>query len=110
MTSDPDATLVIVAYRPRPGKADALLQLIREHVPILRAGGLASGRPFIAARASDGTVVEVFEWLPGAIARAHANSTVLALWETFADVCEIVPRASLSEASTMCASFTPLNL
>lgn len=110
MTSDPETTLVIVAYRPKAGMADALLQLTREHVPILRAEGLASERPVIAARASDGTVVEVFEWLPGAVARAHSNPAVLALWQRYADVCEIVPLASLPEASTMFASFTPLTL
>lgn len=110
MPSHPEATLVIVAYRPRPGKADALLQLTREHVPILRAEGLASERAVIAGQASDGTIVEVFEWLPGAVARAHSNPAVLALWQRYADVCEIVPLASLLEASTMFASFTPLAL
>jgi hypothetical protein len=36
---------VIVAYRPRPGKEQELLQLTREHLPILRSQGLATDRP-----------------------------------------------------------------
>ncbi len=110
MTTDDGATLVIVANRPKAGKATDLLQLTREHVPLLRAEGFASETLVIAGQASDGTVVEVFEWLPGAVARAHSNPAVLALWQRYADVCEIVPRGSLQEASTMFASFTPLTL
>ena len=48
--------MVIVAYRPRPGKAELLLDLTREHVPILRAQGLATDRPAYAMRAADGTI------------------------------------------------------
>lgn len=102
------AAVVIVAYRPKLGKEEDLLQLTREHVPLLRAQGLASERPVVAVQASDGTIVEVFEWLPGAVERAHSNPAVLALWQRYAEACEIVPLASVSEASAMFASFTPL--
>jgi hypothetical protein len=110
MENQPDCTVVIVAYKPKPGKEADLLQLTREHVPLLRAEGLATDRPVTACQAKDGTVVEVFEWAPGAIERAHSNPVVLKLWERYAAACEIVPLASLSEASNMFASFTPLDL
>ena len=57
--------VVIVAYRPLPGKEAELLQLTREHVPILRREGLATERPFQAMRAADGTIVEVGELFAG---------------------------------------------
>lgn len=104
------ATLVIVAYQPKPGKEADLLQLTREHVPLLRAEGLATDHPVIACRATDGTVVEVFEWVPGGPERAHTNPAVLKLWERYAAACEIVPLASLPESSNMFASFTPIEL
>jgi hypothetical protein len=110
MQADPGSTFVIVAYKPKPGKEADLLQLTREHVPLLRAEGLATDRPFIACRAKDGTIVEVFEWEAGAVARAHANPVVMKLWERYAVACDIVPLASLPESSTMFASFTPLIL
>jgi hypothetical protein len=103
-------TLVIVAYRPKPGKDAELLELTREHVPLLRREGLATDRPVVAARALDGTIVEVFEWTPGGVDRAHSNPTVLKLWERYAAACEIVPLNGLAESSTMFASFAPLNL
>jgi len=104
------ATVVVVAYRPKPGKEAELLQLTREHVPLLRKEGLATERPVVAARAADGTVVEVFEWAPGGVERAHANPVVLKLWERYAAACEIVPLNQLAESSTMFASFTPVDL
>jgi hypothetical protein len=87
-----------------------LLRLMREHVPLLRSEGLATERPVIAARAADDTIVEVFEWAPGAVERAQKNSVVLKLWERYASVCEIVPLEQLAESSTKFASFTPIAL
>ena len=110
MQSEPNETIVIVAYKPKSGKEADLLQLTREHVPLLRAEGLATDRPFTACQAKDGTVVEVFEWAPGGVQRAHSNPRVLKLWERYAAACDIVSLASLSEASNMFASFTPLKL
>src|ERR1700679_3579287 len=102
--------IVIVAYRPKPGKEADLLQLTREHVPLLRAEGPASEHPVTACRTTDGTVVEVFEWSPGGAERAHSNPVVLKLWERYAAACDIVPLVSLPEASNMFASFTPVEL
>jgi len=110
MQADPSCTIVIVAYKPKLGKEADLLQLTREHVPLLRTEGLATEHPVTACLAKDGTVVEVFEWAPGGVERAHSNPRVLKLWERYAAACDIVPLASLSEVSNMFASFTPLEL
>ena len=55
--------VVIVAYRPKPGKADELVALTREHYPILREQGLVTERLPTIGRAADGTIVEAFEFL-----------------------------------------------
>ena len=102
--------LVIVAYKPKPGKEAALLELTREHVALLRSEGLATKRPVVAAQAADGTIVEVFEWTVGGVEKAHSNPVVLELWKRYGDACEIVPLNALAESSTMFASFTPLNV
>ncbi len=103
-------TIVVVAYRPKPGKEADLLQLTREHVPLLRAEGLATDHPVTVCQTKDGTVVEVFEWEAGGAQRAHTNPNVLKLWERYGVACDIVPLASLPESSTIFASFTPLVL
>jgi len=55
-------SLVICCFRPQPGKADDLLKVIREHMPTLRSQDLITDRPAYAMRATDGTIIEVFEW------------------------------------------------
>lgn len=102
------ADIVIVAYRPRPGCAAALADLARGHLPMLRRLGLATDRAEIQMTGADDVLVEVFEWAPGGIERAHADPEVQALWARYAAVCDYVPLDSLPEAASLFASFTPL--
>ena len=102
--------MVIVGYRPKAGCEAALLDLVRTHVAELRALGLATDRPTLAMKAQDGTIVEVFEWRTGAIAKAHENPDVLAMWGRYAQVCDYVPLRDLPEAAQMFAEFEPIDL
>jgi hypothetical protein len=110
MQDESGRNIVIVAYRPKPGKEADLLQLTREHVPLLRHLGLATDHPATVCQATDGTIVEVFEWEAGGPERAHADPVVLKLWERYAVACDYVPLATLPESTTQFASFAPLKL
>lgn len=100
---------VIVAYRPHPGREAELLQLVREHLPVLRREGLATERAPLVMRAGDGAIVEVFEWASReAVERAHASAAVQALWGRFAKVCAYAPLADLREAGELFAHFEPV--
>lgn len=97
---------VIVAYRPKPGQAAALDALVEKHVRVLAQEGLVSDRAPYVMKAKDGTVVEVFEWASaGAIARAHANAAVGALWVEFGAACDYVPLSQLPETAQLFAEF-----
>jgi quinol monooxygenase YgiN len=73
--------IVISAYKPKEGKAEALKKLMRTHLPRLRKENLVTDRESIMMEAADGTVVEVFEWLSqDAIMQAHHNPNVLKMW------------------------------
>ena len=102
--------IVIVAYRPKAGHDDELLDLVKDHVPFLRRLGLATDRPASAMRGKDGVIVEVFEWKTGAIASAHENPDVQALWGRYAAVCDYVPLHELPEAKDMFAQFEAIDL
>ena len=102
--------MVVAAYRPRPGREADLLALIRAHVPDLRAWGLATARPSLVMVGEGGVVVEVFEWVEGAIARAHEHPKVQAMWASYAEVCDYVPLRELPEAAQLFAQFAPLDL
>jgi quinol monooxygenase YgiN len=102
--------IVIVAYKPKPGKADALKELTKTHVPRLKREGLVTDRGPIIMETADGTIIEVFEWLSAeAIQKAHTNPEVQKMWGEYAEVCDYVPLNSLSEASNMFADFTPVD-
>ena len=101
--------IVIACYRPKPGKQEALRQLIVDHVATLRAQNLVTDRTPITMEAKDGTIVEVFEWVSSAaIEAAHTNPAVLAMWNEYEAVCDYVPLNTVDEAAEMFAEFTPL--
>ncbi len=99
--------IVIVAYRPKPGRDEALLALLKDHAATLRRLGLATDRKSVLMRAGDGSFIEVFEWKDGAIDAAHADPAVQAMWAEFAKVCDYIPLDALTEASDLFAGFKP---
>jgi quinol monooxygenase YgiN len=101
--------VVIVAYRPKPGKENELVDLVRSRVPTLRKEGLVSDRVSTIMRSRDGTIIEVSEWKSReAIDAAHKNPNVLAMWNKFFAICDCIPLNTLAEAKEMFASFEPV--
>jgi quinol monooxygenase YgiN len=101
--------IVIVAYRPKPGKAEELLELVRSRVPTLRKEYLITDREPTIMRARDGTIIEVSEWKSHeAIDAAHKNPNVVAMWDKFFAICDCVPLNRLAEAKEMFAGFEPI--
>jgi hypothetical protein len=77
------ADIVIVAYRPKPGQAEALVKL-------------AAG--------------QVFEWADSGIAKAHQTPEVQEMWARYAAACDYIPLRELPEAAEMFAEFKPVNV
>jgi quinol monooxygenase YgiN len=101
--------IVIVAYRPKPGKEMELLELVRSRVPTLRKENLVTDREPTIMRARDGTIIELSEWKSQeAIEAAHKNPNVLAMWDKFFVICDCVPFRTLPEAEEMFPNFEPL--
>ncbi len=98
--------IVMVGYKPKPGKEADLDKLMETHLEILRQQKLATSRESILMKSKDGTVIEVFEWESAlAIEEAHSNPVVMKMWEEYEAVCDYVPIASISEASDLFAEF-----
>lgn len=103
--------IVIVCYHPKPGKETALLDLVRNHVPILRAQGLATDRAPVVMRSQDGTIVEVFEWKSKkATDDAHNDPAVQAMWQKFSEACDFDTIGNLPEAKQLFSGFEAVNL
>ena len=100
--------IVISAYKPKEGKAEALKALMRTHLPRLHKVGLVTDRQSIMMEAEDGTIVEVFEWQSEeAIRNAHTNPEVLKMWSEYGEVCDYVPIGTVPEAAQLFSSFKP---
>ena len=98
--------MVMALFRPKPGKEADLMACMRDHLPVLRAQGLATDRPTTILRASDGTLVEIFEWVSqAAIDAAHRNEEVGKLWARYEQSCDYVTLADLTEARQMFPGF-----
>lgn len=104
-----DSRIVIVAYRPLPGKNTALEALVSTHYNRLLAEGLVTDRPPVIIKAADQTIIEIFEWVSKeAIENAHSNPAVLAMWQEFSAVCEYIPAGQVKEFQSMFSEFSPL--
>ena len=78
---------VIAVYKSKPGMDAELIACVRNHMPVLRAEELVTEREAVVLRAPDGAIVEIFEWKSEeAVAAAHHNEAVRALWGRF-DAC-----------------------
>jgi len=97
---------VMALFRPKPGKEAELMACMRDHLPVLRAQGLATDRPNTILRAKDGTLVEIFEWQSqAAIDAAHRDPEVGKLWARYEQCCSYVTLADLPESHEMFPSF-----
>jgi hypothetical protein len=70
---------------------------------------LVADRASIVMRAADGTIIEIFEWVSKeAIAGAHSNPVVLALWKRFEEVCTYEIPSNVAEFQNMFSHFEPV--
>jgi len=105
-----EAQISIVAYKPKPGKAEILKQLMREHHAVLKGQGLVTDRASIMMEAKDGTIIEVFEWRSQeAIQIAHSNPAVMAMWEKYDGACDYIPVGQVEEAAGLFSGFKPFD-
>jgi len=105
------AHTVIAVYRPHEGKSEELVELVKTHLPTLRKEGLATELESVVLRASDGTLLEIFDWVSGeAVEAAHTNEAVQAMWEEFAAVCDFATLDSLAEAEKVFPHFERIEL
>ncbi|HEY1580986.1 MAG TPA: hypothetical protein VGF82_28290 [Terracidiphilus sp.] len=59
-------------------------------------------------RSADGTIIEIFEWVSQeAIAGAHSNSVVLALWKRFEAVYQYEIPRNVAEFQAFCSGRIP---
>ena len=85
--------LVICQYRVKAGAESAFEELLAAHWPTLHRLGLVTDEPSqqfrgTEQRSAEPLYVEIFEWLDGAVDRAHEHPDVMRIWEPMDTLCE----------------------
>ena len=100
---------VICHYRVKAGNEADFEALLREHWPTLQRLGLVTEQPpqhFKGSEQDNGQPIyyEIFEWLDGAVDRAHEHPEVMAIWEPMDTLCEsrgVKPNMEFPQVSRM---------
>lgn len=101
--------IAIACYKPKPGKAEELKNLVKTHHAAMLAEGLVTERQPVLMQSVDGTVVEVFEWRSKeAIEAAHTDKAVQKIWKEFAEVSDYLPIGQVSEGQQLFSEFDAL--
>lgn len=84
---------VICHYRVAKGNERKFESLLRKHWPTLHELGLVTNEPsrqFKGEEQDNGQPIyfEIFDWLDGAVDRAHEHPEVMAIWEPMDKLCE----------------------
>ena len=103
--------VVIAIYRPHQGKDAAVEDILRRHVPTLRAAGLVSARPVTLLKSfADGTYLEIFEWIDEkAAGKAHDHPKVAEVWDALGEVASFIELGQLAEAKARFPHFRPVD-
>ncbi|MBL8006708.1 MAG: hypothetical protein JNJ56_04205 [Ignavibacteria bacterium] len=103
--------IVITCFKPKQNMDSELLDVIRDHMPVLRKEGLVTDRECIVMKSKNGNIIEVFEWKSNdAINDAHKNKNVLLLWERFEKVCDYQSLSCIEESKLLFPGFEPVNI
>ena len=84
---------VICQYRVAPGNEEKFETLLTDHWPTLHRLGLVTddrSQHYKGAEQDDDKPIyfEIFDWLDGAVDRAHERPEVMAIWEPMDSLCE----------------------
>ena len=103
--------VVMAIYAPKEGKEEELLELIRGHVPALRALGLASDRPAQLLKTFDGSAyIEIFAWANAeASSKAHETPEVQAIWGPMMEIADFPALKDLEEGQHRFPHFAPVD-
>ncbi|MEH7505092.1 antibiotic biosynthesis monooxygenase [Neobacillus drentensis] len=104
------SSLIFMAlYRPKPGKSEELLEVLKVHIPTLREEELITNRELLTLQAEDGTIIEIAEWRSTeAIERAHQSAAVMAVWDKIGSLAQLTSLSTLTEAQERFPNFKPL--
>lgn len=102
--------IVFALYKPKPGQEVALEKLIQKHAPTLKQLGLITNRPSLTMKSSNGTYIEVIEWINvDAAEKAHEHPAVAQIWEGMGAISDFKKLSDLEESGHSFSHFKVVN-
>jgi heme-degrading monooxygenase HmoA len=99
--------LALSTYRPRPGKSGELVQFFAEELAALRRRGHVTKRRAPVVRTENDELLVVLEWSSEhAVADAHDDPEVLAVWKRKEQLAEYISPAELAGSDVPFARWT----
>ncbi|MGB6059825.1 MAG: hypothetical protein WBF71_16335 [Microthrixaceae bacterium] len=88
--NNPRAEMCVWTYWVRPESEDEFKSLIEANWPTLKRLGFVNDDPHIVLRSSaePPVYVEVFEWAPEGMGKAHEDPEVMAIWQAMSPLVE----------------------
>lgn len=103
--------ITMALYQPHEGKEEQLKEVLKTHIKTLETENLITTSEPIRAVATDGTVIEIFEWKSEqAKDAAHESPVVMKVWNEIMEIAEIKSLSSLEEANHPFPNFAPYTL
>lgn len=102
--------IVIAIYRPfEKGATNQMLELIKTHNTTLRVEGLITDRPCILMQGEGGSLLEIFEWVPGGAEKARNHPAIKKIWRKMKALADFAPMISLPESEGQFPHFKPID-
>jgi hypothetical protein len=99
--------LALAAYRPRSGREEQLARLLREDLATLRRRGHVTSRPAPLIQTDRGELLVALEWSSDhAVADAHEDPEVLAVWRRKDELAEYIGPGELAGVDVPFARWT----
>ena len=92
------SSLVFMAlYRPHPGKAEELKEVLKVHIPTLRKEELITNRELLSCKQRMGRLSRSLSGVSTeAIEKAHQSAAVMAVWDKIGSLAELTSLSTLS--------------
>jgi hypothetical protein len=101
--------IAMAMYQPQEGKSAELKTILKEHIPTLQQLELITDRPTLSFESTNGTIIEVFEWLSDTAKDvAHKHPAVRMIWGKMSGICSFPSLKDLPEANHSFPNFIPL--
>ncbi|HYD20926.1 MAG TPA: hypothetical protein VEB40_05575 [Flavipsychrobacter sp.] len=102
--------LAFAMYKPREGKAEELMDILKIHIPTLKEYDLITDKEPFTVLSENGTVIEIFEWASQeAIDLAHEHPAIRTIWGKMGPICDFVSMKDLPESQNAFPSFDILS-